>query len=525
MKESGINYFFEKIALNTGNFMVFYTFEDNAGTSIASVPSGQSLFGGTLSSLGEFWNVPNSGFVSGNHIKINNASGLDSEFWTQMFVYDKLKGNDCALLTSLNGSGYKIGINDANKIYFETSGGLVYSSLNNISSKNAVALSYSANILNIHYYDFTRKAVETESFNADFGMKRSDHWLLFSGFTGYADYYLYFNTLYSSEVIGQIFSGLQYRKTGSTPSVETICYNTITGYQNVAIIETGVTGYASIPNGGAGQGYYTGEFAQSSTTTPLTGIISQNFISSGVTGLACYDVTGGYVDLFEQLSGYAQSFGMEKFMMIFPTESQDILKYGLSNVPSVDNYNRKIVMFNSVYFFEGQFDSGNLNSFLNGLALHTSGVDFSNTRYWVVSGSDDFDVFLFDVLSGSKNTLDSTGGALAYSGQQIFFNGINLISGKDFVTNGNYLIITGENTGINGRVFEYPSLISFATGNFTVYSGQKFSRYGSVLYFNGLRQNIGHDYVEGCLIDKLRKNDYNYLNSKSVYDNNGLFWE
>jgi hypothetical protein len=136
MKETGINWFYDALDLDTGAFAVFYTFEDGAGTTVSSVPSGQAVYAGELSSATNFWVKPGSGFFSGNSLAITNASGLSAGSWTDIFVYEKVNTDACVLFDSMGaGSGYRIGITKSNKPYFESDNGepIIGASLNNYS--------------------------------------------------------------------------------------------------------------------------------------------------------------------------------------------------------------------------------------------------------------------------------------------------------------------------------------------------------------------------------------------------------
>lgn len=528
MKESGFNYFHNHLGFDSGNWRVFYTFEDGAGSKISSVSGGQTLFSGELNSVGEFWNIAGSGFVSGNFISVKNASGLSSDYWTKIFVYEKLKGNDCSLFDSrIGSSGYKIGLNDANKLYLETETGknLSVASYNTIGGKNAVAVTYSPNLLSFNYYNATTQTFESENFNQPFALKRSDRWKLFEGFTGYCDYYLYFSDLIAESFLTQLMSGLFYRFTGKSYQTETICQNLITGYQNVSVMITGITGYVSTPSGSEGRDYYTGEFPTTNSIQYLTGIISQSIVQSGVTGEVCYIVTGEETDGLEYLSGYAKTFGMDKLISLFPIDSPDIIKLGLNTIPNLNIFNKRGSFSDNAFYFDDIYFTGKFNGFLNGLAFHISGLDM-RTGYALITNSDVDDILIFDAISGQKNlVLVGASGILPYSGQEIFLNGINLISGHDFRSVGLYILLTGNNTGISGDLFEYPSTLSFITGTTGLYSGEKFARLGSVLYINGIRQNLSVDYFEGSVIDKLNKNTYNYFGNQSIYNNNGSYWE
>ncbi len=133
----------------------------------------------------------------------------------------------------------------------------------------------------------------------------------------------------------------------------------------------------------------------------------------------------------------------------------------------------------------------------------------------------------FDISTGTKNTFNYTGGgttAIIYSGQEIYLNGLKLISGLDFAALGSTIRLIGNNTGISGRLDENGVILDSITGNFVIYTGTTFSRYSSRYFVNGLKQQINSDYYEGGIVDLLSGNSYNYNNVVNVYDDNGNFW-
>lgn len=529
MKESGINYFFSQLGLDTGSFGVFYTFEEGIGTKINSVSGGQSQYSGILSNATNFWVKDGSGFFSGNTIDVANSSGLYSDSWTKVFVYEKVNTDELVLFNSLNGlTGCKIGITPTNKPYFETFNiePILATSSNNLSSKNVISFSYMTNYLNIGYYNFNSKELEYESFNYPFQLNQSDIWKIGGG-TGYIDYFIYFNQYYGPDVLSQLFSGFFARPTGIGYETETVYVTGLSGYQDVFVGETGITGYIITPNGDEGRDFYTGAFPTSYSQIALTGYLSSGLYSSGVFNITTATITGESFGLLEILTGYVSSFGMEK-LQIFPTiDGGDVVKLSVDRSLFNNIYNKNGLRSFSAYQLQRFYESGELNLFYNGLAQWRTGWSTSGD-YLYINGSEASDLAHFDVKSGDFRLFDVTGSLttfnLTYSGQQIYLNGLNLISGYDFTVSGSFSLLN-RNTGFNGYLFEYPIVLPSETGNFNLKITTPFSRNTSNLYINGLRQKNKNDYLEGAFVDLLSGNFYNYSGIENIYDNNDNYWE
>lgn len=413
MKESGINYFFGNLDLNTGSWGVYYTFETGAGTSIPNISGAQSGFSGTLSSDTNFWIKDGSGFSSGTTITVNNASGLHSETWTKIFVYEKVNVNDCILFNSLAGSsGHKIGLTKSNKLYFESfnTEPITASFSNNLSSKNAVSVSYLTNLVTFGLYNFNSKQLESQSFSYPFEVARSDAQTLGGQFTGWWDQYIHYTEYLSPEVIGQWMSGFYAIPTGVGYDIQTTYATGITGYQIVFVGETGVTGQSITPGGDEGRDYFTGAFPTSHTVTYMTGYLSSGLYSSGVMGVTEYPLTGDATTLFEYLTGYALSFGMEKVQLFTPTISSDIVKSSWDYTPFNDIYNKGGQRQYSGYLMAEEYPTGLLNLYYNGVAQANSGWAVTGL-YLFVSGTEDTDSATFDLKSGSKVSFPVAGGA------------------------------------------------------------------------------------------------------------------
>lgn len=531
MKESGINYFFNNLGLDTGSFGVFYTYEEGAGTNVASISGGYSGYSGTLSSSTTFWSKPGSGFYSGATLSVNDASGTHSETWTKIFVYEQTQTGKIILFDSLTGgSGHRIGITDSNRLYFESYNQepVVAASYTNLSSKNAVAVSYITNYVALSYLNFNSQQMVSENYSYPFQTTRSDAWVLGGGAPYYADYYIHLTEFQSPEVVGQLLSGLYARPTGYIYDVVETCTTGITGYQDVFAGEAGITGYVITPGGDEGRDYYTGAFPTFHTSNALTGYLSSGIISSGVSGLICTYETGDATALLEYLTGYASSFGMDKIQLYTPLISTDVVKAGYSYVPFSDIYNEDTQAQYSGYLMLQQYPSGLLNIYYNGIAQGGSGWGLSGS-YLFVTGSQLSDVMTLDLKSGDKKRYPVTGGqtgfVFPYSGQEIYLNGVNLVSGFDYVVTGNILGLTNQNTGINGDIFEIPIVLTSTTGHFTVQIASPFWRDTSNVYLNGVRQQEYVLYTEGSKYDLLSGQYFDYSGINNIYDNNDLYWE
>lgn len=530
MKESGINYFFSGLGLNSGTFGVLYTFEDGAGVKLSSVPVANPIYSGTVVNGGSFWTKPGSGFFTGGYVNVNNAVGLYSPAFTHLFSYERVGTSDMTLLSSLTGqTGYQIGITPTNKPYFKsmTNGDpVVAASYNNYSSKNLIAVAYVTNHLSISYYNWNAKTFETESFDYVFGAAESDTWTLGRDYTGYMDYYAYFSDYLSTNALNELASGLYNIPTGYGLPVETVCTNTVTGYATIVFSITGVTGYSIIPTGFAdGVGEFTGVFPQSNVQTAITGILSSGYYQSGISGLQCINYTGSPIPLYNVLNGYAGSFGMEKVTLLNYIRTGDVVKYSNSLVPFDDRYNKTTVFMYSGFNTVIPYSTGVLGLDYNGLAILATQDWFGTGKYLYVSGADFSDHIWFDTVTGGRQIVTGAPYTLTYTGQEVYLNGLNLISGLDFTYNGTTLTLTGANTGVSGTVWTYPVIRAFTTGNFSLITGIDFSRNTSFVYVNGLRQMNRLDFIEGSLYDRLTVNLFNENGNVEVYDNNGEFWE
>lgn len=531
MKESGINYFYQQVAGSSDALQLLYTFEDGAGSIISNMASGISGYSGVLSSVGNFWSIPGTGNDAGQRIIISDASGLYSNNWTKTFVVKKTNNKDILLFSNLgSGSGYAIGINEANKPYFKTTIDnidYIYTSQNNLSSQNILSVGKIGNNIQFGYYDTTYQKIEYESYNFNYVINRSDSWVLAPSMTGYLDYFIYFNQNLSFNTQQQIYSGFFYTKTGVANVIQTIVTTGITGYTPIIITQTGLITYVSNAGTGLGVGFYTGQFPNAGVTATTTGIISQTIFNSGLVETSSTGIIIGQTPSYFYNSGYAQLFGMETVTNFFPLSGGYVTDLTYDRTPALPIYNKNAPFIVSGYLLDQLYLNSQVNPWLNGLYNDTGDFNITTGRIYITGGSV-ANIMFFDLCSGSKQRISYPGTGAAgftYSGQELYLNGLKLLSGVDFFTSGVNLYVTGVNTGISG-LLDGNGLIPLyeRTGNFSYYTGQTFSRYSSRFFINGLRQQVNNDYWEGAQIDLLSGNNFNYLNLQNVYDNNGNFW-
>ncbi|NJO59136.1 MAG: hypothetical protein HC836_12610 [Richelia sp. RM2_1_2] len=163
------DYFFNKLNLLPETYKMRYVFNNISGNFLLNSASGQNP---------ETFKANISGsLVSGNLtdtiIYPQGVSGLDSEFWTMIFIYEKTGIFDDTLFSNFkyntNGyyQGFKIKNNHANRLYYESydNNGPVLNTFNTIiGKKNLITISRSNNVINFSYFDFNNKNLLGQSF-------------------------------------------------------------------------------------------------------------------------------------------------------------------------------------------------------------------------------------------------------------------------------------------------------------------------------------------------------------------------
>jgi len=329
MSSTGINYFYNYLGLNPNNFAVFYPFTGQVNSLLPSVLNGNSTYSGLVVGNTGLCANGSGNFNGSSFVQVQNIpNGGFSNNLTFLFTYSKPTTGGGVIFSSLTGtaggyySGFNIGVNDANRLYFEYNNGapVVLTSDVIYGQNNAVAVGVGLNNISFNYYDFSQKALINENFyiNSSY-LLPSDSWNLGKNicpylptlnFSGSMDTFIVTKTSLPTNSLTKLFSGL-YSIASGFPSISGTLTNSITtGYQTIFTGTTGInsytesfSGYSSsnpdyqnLINGYYGEPIYVSTVGQNyyysgGIVSPITGIPSGYYrmISSGVTGSGDYN--------------------------------------------------------------------------------------------------------------------------------------------------------------------------------------------------------------------------------------------
>ena len=541
--QTGINYFYDFLGLDTANFKIFYDFStaNTTSTSVLSVANASSLHSGTASTVSV---LNNSGKFNGsaqNKIKIWNTTQdvfPDDVTLICKFRSDATSGDvRSALFSSLTGetfkSGYNFGINSANHLFFEywdDTGPVTLVSTRQLAETNIATLNVSNNNVGIGWYNCNNRQLETENFSIDSQyLLYSDQWRLggdnlgeHPNFSGYYGAFLGFNTSLSKNVTTRLISGL-YSYTGITLAVSgTLISTDIIGY-STSVMASDVTGFSYSLSGYQSVG-------SCGPSYPIYNIVQQS--GSPVSG-------SGYYPIYGPKTGY-YLISPEKTTVIIDSPSllelgYDSIKYTWKDVNSSGiefynktgldsvNYLNKYGVYDSVigdFSSDSFYPSGDCNVFLNGVGQIESGYNtigqFYNvtkvgiTDYYIDNQYFNFkeDISTSDILIYDNNQLQNRA-IIDYSGSatvtvgiptpannyNIFANGQKLISGRDYTQSNNIFSIASDiRSAISGGKMLFVSgdinLVRY-TGLDSFIRGGKFLPDTTVSYLNGVRNPDG----------------------------------
>lgn len=475
-----------------------------------------------------------SGFFNGNTlIKINKPFNIDN--FAMFLSFERARFDEEILFSTVTGntfntySGYCLGVNSANKLYFKywnpVEGPFTFTFKNILANKNFIYVYKNQSTVTIGKYNNNEFIFETESFNIfNNSFQKSDQlflggslnknlpWIQSNNFSGYIDKFyifedislLYLNSIGKSlfsnpetVVVDQtitcittgysIFSGFSYTGvTGILASGFTTPITGITGYINIlsGFNYTGVTGYQRdligfyVDNCGVQNNIY--------NAIPLTGTITGNLnILSGLTGIL--NLTGSTNIL---LTGTLTGQSLVYITGDICTTGQFkelILDY------YVDNNFLKSLSYSQVSFLKENFNTGDIVEIFTenytGIKLNYNQTLNTNTvesyyRNENLYQSGDF------ILFKNGQALGNIGGVTGQSGYDItytpnldyFITGDRIytkeFNSSDFIfydqISGNFSVVLND-----GSLFVKPNLI-----------GNKF-----FLFRNGQKLISGRDYI------------------------------
>lgn len=324
MSHQLINKTIEDLQL-TGSLKIFYDFEDYSGSYINSVGYGDQQYSGEVVNYNSNFTgqASGSGCFNNQYISIKNTDQITSEAATIIFSQRKTGVSNGVIYGDLDEhgpSGWEVGINAANKLYFKNyiNGSPNYVMLESyLSDQNACALSISEHgkgkLFRLNYEKIIENS-STLSFvvdNADqetsvtyydsdtvefnhlsHTISNGTNWKVGSGeflYNGYLDNFLYFDRNLNDDQIRKLFTAL-YGDYSVIPAVSGTISGTITGYQEIV---SGVSGVVGKPFNITGTGYNSGYY------TYASGIVKTGCV--GMSGIVYIPKTG-----IENISGTDQ---------------------------------------------------------------------------------------------------------------------------------------------------------------------------------------------------------------------------
>lgn len=424
----------------SGSLKIFYDFNDYSGSYINTVGYADPEYSGQIINYDSNFTgqASGSGCFNDQYIAIENTTGITSEAATIIFSQRKTGVSNGVIYGDLNEhgpSGWEVGINAANKLYFKNyiNGSPNYVMLESyLSDQNLCALSLSKNGKgklfrlnyekklensptrqfvvnenpenNIEYYDCDK----VEFNHLPHTISNGTNWKVGSGefsYNGYMDSFLYFDRNLNDYQIRKLFLSM-YGDYTVNPPVSGYVSGYVTGYD---VIASGVSGEVGKPFIVTGTGYNSGYY------TYTSGVAKTG--SVGVSGFVYVPNTG-----VNQLSGTKQ---------IQQTIYKEV--HNLSNVFSIDGSVQSTGLSN--YYSSGAYweFSGNSGTFNGNSAVGPSNTIFGITGFDTVT--------LTGYESGYGSTLVTTG-----SNTGLLYN---VFSKSGISGSGKYYRISGETIQFN----------------------------------------------------------------------------
>lgn len=570
---TGFLYFYDDIlSLDTGNVYCYYDFSVQSGNQIPNPNWAISGINGTINNSGGFYQVSGSGAFDGTkYISLNSTLNLSN--WTIFLSYERaVSGRDEILFSTftgtsfINSSGFLLGINPANKLYFQywnsVDGPQIFTFSEIISSKNLVSVTKNDSSLFFNYYNANQKnsLIEQNLFykgnfinsNTWFigGMPSQPYSVIADNFSGYIDDVILIGTDLDQDYQQILFSGLFATQ---NPSGIINVDNGNNVYQNTASLSDiqDLLNYNTVQTGV--------EYDLDGNAIPIyiaSGVSGNVTITSGTNSEILIDDNDDYNDYtnngFLIDSGFLFSLGFNRIAILSGIDTTTLVEaYVVANVFENSCYN-KFPKYNYVqqcFSLDQSYSTGQLSVFLDGLLQLESGYTatvsgysysyttvgdfFTSGRYFYPPNVyNSYDTILYDYVSGQLNSEFFTG---IQSGQSfsnisdlnnclIFINGVKLVSGQDYILPNisNIDVSFGNNTlsvlTLSGNIYYN----SGETG--TVDFTNKFLKDTSQVYISGLRLAISGDYVEACTLDYLDGDFIELTYNSGIYDNSDNFF-
>ena len=299
MSREALNYYLNTLGITGKAPLVFYDFTsystDGADYFVDSMESGNTTYSGQITSnVASFTgNNSGSGYFTDQHVEITNTASLASEQATFLFSHYKSGDKNGTIFSNLSGvSGYEIGINNANKLYFNhyVDGEPSIKTFDNIpSEKNIYAVKMGLGEIELRRLNPAHGTSGDYQFESTtmsipaYGITNTPQWNIGSGeyqYEGWIDYFAYFNTRISDEKLTQLGNSL-YKTYEVVGPITGATRPLLTGVQTIPTAITGEVGRTGVITG-----RFTGTTGYSySVGSPVTGAV-------GISGTIYVPVTG-----------------------------------------------------------------------------------------------------------------------------------------------------------------------------------------------------------------------------------------
>ena len=291
MSKEAIEFVLDKYSIDSGTFKIYYDFDHYSGDYVLSqAPADPTYSGRIYGDTATFSGNSGSGNFNSGYIKVEHAdSGLNSGYFgaaTFLFSCKKENTNAGVIFSNFGHtgdfanyynptSGWEIGFNAANKIYFRNYNRLVptIETLNTVpAAENIYAVELDAGNVGLWHYDAVDDVFAVREFNVDENFIRPSYdWYIGTGeyqFEGYIDEFLYFSDVFGDNILGEISSAI-FQDIEVSPEVSGLITGLVTGYETVPTGVTGYIGYTGILSGCVGT---TGS-GITATGTGITGFV------------------------------------------------------------------------------------------------------------------------------------------------------------------------------------------------------------------------------------------------------------
>lgn len=266
----------------------------------------------------------------------------------------------------------------------------------------------------------------------------------------------------------------------------------------------------------------------------------------------CKSLVGQSLSSYGFDNNYINQFGMNGVAYLNYSNADDISEFNAPlNTHNKININLDAVVdrTNDDIILDKEYQINNLNLYMNGVALFGSGhsiidnTTIFDSDYYINFNIakanidiDDIDEFVYDEISGNNRKLinfpQDLSGFIANinpNSSQIFLNGVKLISGIDYNNNSSKVeIINSGLFNVSGVLFSLPFDIDYnfyQSGNLDSIETPTYPRNTSLVWVNGVRQDLDEQYLEIPKYSLLYGKKSIEISDPNIFSFDSLFWE